>query len=44
MKFTKGLLVGSMVTAGIMMMYSDEMNTKKMIKKGKVLARKMGLI
>ena len=42
MKFTKGILLGSMITAGIMMMYTDNnMNAKKMMKKGKQLARKM---
>ena len=34
MKFTKGIIVGSMITAGIMMMYAtDNMDTKKMMKK-----------
>ena len=32
MKFTKGMILGSMLTVGIMMMYSDDnMNTKKMM-------------
>ena len=48
MKFTKGLLVGGLVTAGLLMMYSesDMMNKKKkkMIKKGKQFAKKMGVI
>ena len=45
MKFTKGILLGSMITAGIMMMYTDNnMNAKKMMKKGKQLARKMGIM
>ncbi len=45
MKFTKGLLLGSMITAGVMMMYVDNnMNTKKMMKKGKQLAKKMGIM
>ena len=43
MKFTKGMIIGGMITAGIMMMYTD-MNTKKMMKKGKQLARKMGIM
>ena len=43
MKFTKGIIIGSMITAGVMMMYSDNMNTKKMMKKGKQLMRKMGV-
>ena len=45
MKFTKGIIIGSMITAGIMMMCADDnMNTKKMMKKGKQMARKMGLM
>ena len=48
MKFTKGLLVGGLVTAGLLMMYSesDMMNKvkKKMIKKGRQFAKKMGVI
>ena len=44
MKFTKGIIIGSMITAGIMMMYTDNMDTKKMIKKGRQLARKMGIM
>lgn len=45
MKFTKGLLLGGLITAGVMMMYSENnMNTKKMMKKGKQLARKMGIM
>lgn len=45
MKFTKGIIVGSVITAGIMMMYADNnMNTKKMMKKGKQLVKKMGIM
>ena len=45
MKFTKGMIIGSMITAGIMMMYTDgNMDTKKMMKKGKQLMRKMGIM
>ena len=45
MKFTKGMLIGGMITAGIMMMYADNnMNAKKMMKKGKQLAKKMGIM
>ena len=37
MKFTKGLIVGGLITAGLLMMCSDDcsVNTKKMTKKGK---------
>lgn len=45
MKFTKGIIIGSMLTAGIMMMYADNnMDTKKIMKKGKQLMRKMGIM
>ncbi len=45
MKFTKGMIIGSMITAGVMMMYVDNnMDTKKMMKKGKQLMRKMGIM
>lgn len=44
MKFTKGIIIGSMITAGIMMMYNDNMDTKKMMKKGRQLMRKMGIM
>ena len=45
MKFTKGMIIGSVITAGVMMMYADNnMNTKKLIKKGKQFAKKMGII
>ena len=45
MKFAKGIIIGSMITAGIMMMCADNnMDTKKMRKKGKQLMRKMGIM
>lgn len=48
MKFAKGILWGSAITAGILMLCVENdmmnMNTKKMTKKGKQFARKMGLI
>jgi len=44
MKFTKGVIIGSMITAGIMMMYADNLDTKKMMKKGKQMIRKMGIM
>ena len=45
MKFAKGIIIGSMITVGVMMMYKDnEMNTKKMMKKGKQFMRKMGIM
>lgn len=46
MKFVKGMVMGTMLSAGIMMMYKENtgMNKKKMIKKGKQFIRKMGII
>jgi len=46
MKFTKGLLIGGLITTGIIMMYNDKnmMNKNKMIKKGKQFAKKMGVL
>ena len=41
MKFMKGVMIGSMMTAGAMMMYSDT-NKKKFMKKGKQILRKFG--
>lgn len=46
MKFTKGLLIGGLITTGIIMMYNDNqmMNKNKMMKKGKQFAKKMGIL
>ena len=46
MKFTKGLLIGGLITTGIIMMYNDKnmMKKNKMIKKGKQFAKKMGVL
>lgn len=46
MNFAKGVLVGTLVSAGIMMMYTDSTgNSKKMMmKKGKQMAKKMGIM
>ena len=43
MKFAKGMAIGALITAGAMMMYSENFDTtkKKMIKKGKQMMRKM---
>ena len=43
MKFVKGMLMGSMIAAGTMMMYSDSLdeNKKKMIRRGKHFVRKV---
>ena len=46
MKFTKGLLIGGLITTGIIIMYNDKnmMNKNKMLKKGKQFAKKMGVL
>ncbi len=44
MKFTKGLIMGSIITAGAIMMYTDSTNGKKILKKGKQVIKKMGII
>ena len=46
MKFVKGMIVGTLIAAGIVMAYSDSMTNqrKKMIKKGRQFAKKMGLV
>lgn len=46
MKFVKGMLIGTLVSAGIVMMYNDNLNTgkKKIMKKGKQLAKRMGIM
>ena len=44
MKFVKGLMLGGIVSTGLIMWYNEEFgknNTKKMIKKGKQFLRKM---
>lgn len=44
MKFVQGMLIGGMVAAGVTLMYTNNTNPKKMIKKGKQFVRKMGII
>lgn len=45
MKFVKGLVVGGLITTGVMMMWNDNnVTTKKLTKKGKRLAKKMGVL
>lgn len=43
MKFVKGVLIGTMVTAGTMMMYSDSIDSskRKILRKGKQMMKKM---
>ncbi len=46
MSFVKGMLVGGMLSAGIALICADGMcdNKKKMMKKGKQLVRKLGMM
>ena len=46
MNFVKGVMVGSIITAGTMLMYSEGLdeNKKKVMKKGKQFMKKMGMI
>ncbi len=42
MKFIKGMILGTALAAGMVIMYNDGMmNKKRIMKKGKELARKM---
>ena len=43
MSFMKGIFIGSLITAGTMMMYSESIDSskKKMIRKGKQMMKKM---
>ena len=45
MKFIKGMMVGTIFAAGVMMMYNDSMGKtkKKMIKSGKKFLKDMGM-
>lgn len=45
MKFIKGMVVGTMIAAGVAMMYSDGMmNRRKIMKKGREVAKKIGIV
>lgn len=46
MKFVKGVMIGTLISAGAIMWYTDNlnMNKKKMVKKGKQFAKKMGIM
>ena len=46
MKFVKGVMIGGLITTGIMMMYAenDMMNKKKLMKKGKQFVKKIGIM
>jgi len=43
MKFVKGMLIGSVIAAGALMMYADGMvNRKRVMKRGRQIAKKIG--
>lgn len=45
MKFVKGMMIGGLITTGVIMMWNEnEMTTKKITKKGKKWAKKMGIM
>lgn len=47
MKFVKGMLMGTIISAGAIMMYTEStgmMKKNKMMKKGKQMAKKMGIM
>lgn len=46
MKFIKGLMIGGLITTGLVMMYTETnmMNKKTMMKKGKQMAKKIGIL
>ena len=46
MKFIKGVLIGGLITTGLVMMYAEsgKMNKKTVMKQGRKMAKKMGII
>ena len=46
MKFLKGVSLGTLISAGAMMMYNENMgmNKKQMMRKGRQIAKKMGVM
>lgn len=46
MKFVKGMLVGTIVSAGLVIAYTETMgqDKKRIMKKGKQMIKKMGII
>ena len=46
MKFVRGMVVGGLISAGVALMCTEKMqpNRKKMVKRGKQFARKMGIM
>lgn len=46
MKFIKGVMIGGLITTGLVILYTETsmMNKKAMMKKGKQVAKKMGIM
>lgn len=46
MKFVKGMVIGSLISAGVAMMYTEKMqpNKRKAMKMGKQFAKKLGIM
>ncbi len=46
MKFVKGIILGGLITTGVLLMYNEGemMNKKQMMKKGKQIAKKIGIM
>ena len=46
MKFIKGVVIGGLITTGLVMMYTESgmMDKKKMMKKGKQIAKRIGMM
>ena len=45
MKFVKGILIGTVISAGVALMYSESsMNKRKVMKKGRKIAKKIGIM
>ena len=46
MKFIKGMMIGGLLTTGLVMMCTETgmMNKKTMMKKGRKIAKKMGIM
>ena len=46
MKFAKGLMIGGLITTGVLMMYTDNKNfsRKKMVKKGRQMVGRLRIL
>lgn len=46
MKFVKGMIMGTLISAGVVMLYNEKnmMKKNKMMKKGRQFMKKMGIV